>query len=161
MHLHELNVQDLAGRSYVMKIRPSSTQDGKMEGAILVLTDIEALLRSQENRQGLESSLRSLLSEPPDLLLAVSPEGHCLFVNSSTAADVTAPVTESIHLRIPGSAGPGAHAAMFASGACRLARPRRQKFEGYSRGRPRARSVLIVEPILTAEGVLAFGVKAK
>ena len=40
-----------------MKIRPSTTQDGKIEGAILALTDIEALLRSQENRQSLESSL--------------------------------------------------------------------------------------------------------
>ncbi len=32
-----------------------------MEGAILALTDIDALLRSQENRQSLETSLRSLL----------------------------------------------------------------------------------------------------
>ena len=40
----EENVQDLAGRSYVMKIRPSKTPDGKIEGAILALTDIDALL---------------------------------------------------------------------------------------------------------------------
>ena len=64
-HHYEQNVQDSAGRSYAMKIRPSQTPDGKIEGAILALTDIDALLRSQEKRQSLESSLRSLLREPP------------------------------------------------------------------------------------------------
>ncbi len=76
MHHREQNVRDLNGRSYAMKIRPSKTPDGKIEGAILALTDIDALLRSQENRQSLETSLRSLLRQPPDLLLAVSPEGQ-------------------------------------------------------------------------------------
>jgi two-component system CheB/CheR fusion protein len=47
MHQDEQNVQDSAGRSYVMKIRPSKTADGNIEGAILTLTDIDALLRSQ------------------------------------------------------------------------------------------------------------------
>src|SRR5208282_3224222 len=46
MHHHEQSVRDLAGRSYVMKIRPSTNQDGGTEGAILTLTDVGALLGS-------------------------------------------------------------------------------------------------------------------
>src|SRR6202050_2530068 len=36
-HHYEQNVQDWAGRSYAMKIRPSQTPEGKIEGAILAL----------------------------------------------------------------------------------------------------------------------------
>ena len=111
MHHYEQNVRDFDGRSYVMKIRPSTTTEGKIEGAILTLTDVEALLRSQDNRQSLENSLRSLLDEPPDLLLAVSPEGQPLFLRGPGAG------RGSIYLRLHGTAGPGADAALFTSGS--------------------------------------------
>ncbi len=113
-HHYEQNVQDSAGRSYAMKIRPSQTADGKIEGAILALTDIEALLRSQENRQSLEGSLRSLLREPPDLLLAVSPEGQPLFVSDAVLAGVGAAERSIFEYLAPQDREP--HAAMFASG---------------------------------------------
>jgi two-component system, chemotaxis family, CheB/CheR fusion protein len=45
MHPREQEVQDLAGRWYSMKIRPSQTQDGQIDGAILALMDIDALKR--------------------------------------------------------------------------------------------------------------------
>ena len=66
---------------------PQRALYGASKGAVLALTDVEALLRSQENRQTLETSLRSLLSQPPDLLLAVSPEGRPIFVSASALAD--------------------------------------------------------------------------
>ena len=146
----EQNVQDLNGRSYVMKIRPSTTQGGKIEGAILALTDVEALLRSQENRLSLETSLRSLFKEPPDLLLAVSPEGQPLFLR------------------------PGADRSIFdylePQDREPLQRCLRQAVETRSRALTEVRKfqlinakgpvILTVEPILTKEGVIALGVKA-
>ncbi|MBZ5611724.1 MAG: PAS domain-containing protein, partial [Acidobacteriia bacterium] len=83
MRHQEQAVQDSAGRWYVMKIQPYKTPDSKIDGAILALTDVDALRRSQESGQSLEVRLRTLVDRPPDLLLAVAPEGHVLLVNSS------------------------------------------------------------------------------
>ncbi len=157
-HLSEETVQDLSGRSYVMKIRPSKTPDGKIEGAILTLTDIDALLRSQENRQSLETSLRSLLREPPDLLLAVSPEGQPLFMNRSLLTSVA-----------------GADRSIFeyltAQDREPVRRGLRQVLENRAPVEIEVRSfalapakgpiILTIEPILATEGVLAFGVRMK
>jgi two-component system CheB/CheR fusion protein len=150
MHHHEQTVRDFNGRSYVMKIRPSTTTEGKIEGAILTLTDVEALLRSQDIRQSLETSLRSLLDEPHDLLLAVSPEGQPLFLK------------------------PGADQSIFDYLEPRDREPMqrclRQAVETRSPAKMEVRKfklieskgpvVLTVEPIVTKDGVLALGVKA-
>ena len=157
-HHYEQNVQDSAGRSYVMKIRPSHTPDGKIEGAILALTDIDALLRSQEKRQTLESSLRSLLREPPHLLIAVSPEGQPLFVSSSVLADAGAAERSIFEYLAPQDREP-------------MRRCLRQAIETRSNAEIEVRRfklsqakspvVLTVEPIVTTEGVLAFGVRVR
>src|SRR5580698_6915344 len=150
MHHHEQTVRDFNGRSYVMKIRPATTTEGKIEGAILTLTDVEALLRSQDIRQSLETSLRSLLDEPHDLLLAVSPEGQPLFLK------------------------PGADQSIFDYLEPRDREPMqrclRQAVETRSPAKMEVRKfklveskgpvVLTVEPIVTKDGVVALGVKA-
>ncbi|MGD0133877.1 MAG: chemotaxis protein CheB [Bryobacteraceae bacterium] len=150
MHHYEQTVRDFSGRSYVMKIRPCTTTEGKIDGAILTLTDVEALLRSQDIRQSLETSLRSLLDEPHDLLLAVSPEGQPLFLK------------------------PGVHQSIFDYLEPRDREPMqrclRQAVETRSPAKMEVRKfkligskgpvVLTVEPIVTKDGVLALGVKA-
>jgi two-component system CheB/CheR fusion protein len=150
MHHHEQTVRDFSGRSYVMKVRPSTTTEGKIEGAILTLTDVEALLHSQDIRQSLETSLRSLLDEPHDLLLAVSPEGQPLFLK------------------------PGADQSIFDYLEARDREPMqrclRQAVETRSPAEMEVRKfklieskgpvVLTVKPIVTKDGVLALGVKA-
>jgi transcriptional regulator with PAS, ATPase and Fis domain len=146
----EQDVQDLSGRSYVMKIRPSKTQDGTIEGAILALTDVEALLRSQEHRVSLETSLRSLFREPPDMLLAVSPEGLPLFVKPGAGRSI-------FNYLSPQDREP-------------MQRCLREALETLSRAKLEVRSfklieakgpvVLTVEPIITKDGVLALAVKA-
>jgi two-component system CheB/CheR fusion protein len=44
----ELEVQDRQGRWYLLKVRPYRTQDNKVDGAVLVLVDVDALKRDQE-----------------------------------------------------------------------------------------------------------------
>jgi PAS domain-containing protein len=154
---YEQNVQDSSGRSYVMKIRPSKTADGKVEGAILALTDIEALLRSQENRQSLEGSLRSLLQQPPDLLLAVSPEGRPLFVNSSFLGAVRGGEQSVFEYLAPEDREPLRRRLQQAL-ATRA--PAEIEVRRFALKPGKGPVILAIEPIVTKEGVLAFGVRA-
>jgi two-component system CheB/CheR fusion protein len=158
MRNREENVRDLAGRSYVMKIRPSKTPDGKIEGAILALTDIDALSRSQEKRENLETSLRSLLNQPPDLLLAVSPEGQPLFASRAVLAAARPADRNIFEYLAPEDREP-------------LRRCLRQALESREAAGIEVRRfaltpakgpvVLTIEPIVAAEGVLAFAVRVK
>jgi two-component system, chemotaxis family, CheB/CheR fusion protein len=156
MNHREQNVQDSSGRSYVMKIRPSTTPDGKLEGAILALTDIEALLRSQENRQSLESSLRLLLKQPPDLLLAVSPEGRPLFVNSSSVSAVRGDQSIFGYLA-PQDREP---LRLSLQQALQNRVPVEIEVRRFSLKPGKGPVTLTIEPIVTMEGVLAFAVRA-
>jgi two-component system, chemotaxis family, CheB/CheR fusion protein len=161
MQPREENVRDLAGRSYAMKIRPSKTGDGKVEGAILALTDIDALLRSQENRQSLETSLRSLLRQPPDLLLSVLPEGQPLFVSRAVLAEARgeARMDQSIFEYLaPQDREPVRQCLREALGNRLPAEIEVRRFTLMQGKGPLA---LAIEPILAADGVLAFAVKVK
>jgi hypothetical protein len=158
MHYREENVQDLEGRTYAMKIRPSKTPDGKIEGAILALTDVDALLRSQQNRRSLDASLTHLLREPPDLLLAVSPEGQPLFMNRSLLADVPGVDRSIFDCLAPQDREPMRRSLRQALQKRVPAEIEVQEFSLGSTGSP---VILTIEPILGAEGVLAFGVRTK
>jgi two-component system CheB/CheR fusion protein len=158
MRHREQNVRDLAGRSYAMKIRPSQTPDGKIEGAILALTDIDVLLRSQENRQDLESILHSLLRQPPDLLLAVSPEGQSLFVNSSALQAIHGAARSIFEYLAPQDRE---RMRRCLHQALDTRAPMELEVQRYTLRQIKGPVILTVEPILTREGVLAFGVRAK
>ncbi len=153
----ERNVRDLTGRSYAMKIRPYKTETGQIEGAILALTDVEALLRSQQSGQGLESSLRSLMRQPPDLLLAVVPEGQCLFVNCSVAAANRRVDRSIFEYLAPQDREPLRRCLRQALETDAPVELEVQKFAL----RPAPGPVILkVEPVSTPEGVLAFSVRS-
>jgi len=155
----EENVRDLDGRSYAMKIRPSKTADGKIEGAILALTDIDVLLRSQENRQSLETSLGSLLRQPPDLLLAVAPEGQPLFLNRSMLAEAggAGHLNQSIFEYLaPQDREPLRRCLRQ---ALDKRTPAEIEVRRFTLTPGKGPVVLTIEPILSMEGVLAFGVR--
>jgi hypothetical protein len=154
----EENVQDLEGRTYAMKIRPSKTPEGTIEGAILTLTDVDALLRSQENRQSLHTSLNQLLREPPDLLLAVSPEGQPLFINRSLLADVPGVDQSIFDCLAPQDREPMRRSLRQ---ALQKRAPAEIEVQEFSLGSTNSPVILTIEPILGAEGVLAFGVRTK
>jgi len=48
LKMHEQEVQDADGRSYLMRIRPYRTADNRIDGAVLVLTDITDLKRGAD-----------------------------------------------------------------------------------------------------------------
>ena len=158
MRHREQNVRDLKGRSYGMKIRPSKTADGKIEGAILALTDIDELLRSQENRQSLETSLRALLREPPDLLLAVSPEGQPIFVNHARLVDGAKEARSIFEYLVPQDREPLRRCLRLVLENRVASEVEVRKFMLTQASGP---VLLTIEPILTSGGVLAFGVRVK
>ena len=43
LEVRELRVEDRAGHSYLLRIRPYKTADNKIDGAVLVMIDIEQL----------------------------------------------------------------------------------------------------------------------
>ncbi len=90
----EMEVQDLQGHWYSMSIRPYRTEDNKIEGAVLVLVDIDLIKRSGES----EAMWRALVEPLPDFILSADPPGKVLFL-SRTAASLakTAAVGESIY----------------------------------------------------------------
>jgi len=154
----EENVRDLEGRSYAMRIRPARTPEGKIEGAILALTDIEALLRSQEKRQSLETSLLSLLRQPPDLLLAVSPEGQPLFVSRTVLAAVRSADRPIFEYLAPEDREP---LRQCLRQVLETRVPAEIEVRKFALTQSKGPVVLTIEPILSAEGVLAFGVRTK
>ena len=78
----ETEVQDLQGRWYSMRIRPYRTADNKIEGAVMVLVDIDAIKRGEES----ELVWRALVDPLPDFILSADPEGKVLFLNRTVAS---------------------------------------------------------------------------
>jgi two-component system CheB/CheR fusion protein len=60
MHIKEIEVRDKSDHWYMMQIRPYKSADNKIEGAVLVLLDIDALKRNVEARRS-EEYLRVIL----------------------------------------------------------------------------------------------------
>jgi two-component system CheB/CheR fusion protein len=78
----EAEVQDVQGRWYSMRLRPYRTQDNKIEGAVMVLVDIDAIKRSEEP----QAVWRALVEPIPDFILSADPEGKVLFLNRTVAS---------------------------------------------------------------------------
>lgn len=82
----EQEVQDCEGRWYHMKIRPYKTRDNRIAGAVLALTEIDHLKRTQEALRESEASIRTLLEEAPDFILSADSDGRVLFINRTLAS---------------------------------------------------------------------------
>jgi two-component system, chemotaxis family, CheB/CheR fusion protein len=152
----ELDVQDSDGRWYAMKIRPYKTQEDKIDGAVMALTDVDALRLSRRVSSDLDVVLRSLLEHPPDLLLSVSPEGHVSLANSSGLGAASG--DQSIF----GYLEPQDREAMrqclrqaLKTGAAAEVEVHRFAL------RPRTGVVIAVQPITGNEGILAFSIRVK
>jgi two-component system CheB/CheR fusion protein len=78
----ESEVQDLQGRWYSMRIRPYCTEDNKIDGAVMVLVDIDAIKRGKES----EGVWRALVEPVPDFIVSAEPEGKVLFLNRTVAS---------------------------------------------------------------------------
>ena len=78
----EREIQDQPGKWYSMRIRPYRTEHQKIDGAVLVLVDIDTAKRGQEA----EDVWRALVDPLPDFILSADPEGKVLFLNRTVAS---------------------------------------------------------------------------
>lgn len=69
LSLREREVQDNQGRWYGLRVRPYMTLDNKIDGAVLILTDIDTLKRSERELQTQRDYVESILKQVPPLLV--------------------------------------------------------------------------------------------
>jgi two-component system, chemotaxis family, CheB/CheR fusion protein len=153
----EQDVRDLAGNWYSLKIRPYKTQDNRIDGAILALSDINALRLAEGRVQKLEGNLHSLLRYPPDFVLSGAIEGHILLLNASSAQAEAAHA--SLFEYLGAADRESVQRCLQRSLESRSAQEVEvETFEGRKRKGP---VTLAVEPLRGAEGAIAISVRCK
>jgi hypothetical protein len=153
----EQDVRDLTGRWYSMKIQPYKTQDHRIDGAILALSDVDALRRVEESARALEANVRSLVRNPPDLLLVPTTEGHILLVNG-VRANQTSGLPASI-LDLVGGDREAVRACLervlqtgVADGV---------EVQNFTFGKSSGRALLEVDPLTSGDGVIALSIRGR
>jgi len=76
----ELEVQDRNGRWHLLRVRPYRTSDNKIEGAVLVLVDIDGLKRAEQSLRESEQRFEVLANSAPGLIWVNDLDGST-FVN--------------------------------------------------------------------------------
>jgi len=76
----ELEVQDRNGRWHLLRVRPYRTSDNKIEGAVLVLVDIDGLKRAEQSLRESEERFEVLANSAPGLIWVNDLDGST-FVN--------------------------------------------------------------------------------
>ena len=74
MREREREVRDQQGRWYSLRVRPYLTVDDKMDGAVLVLVDIDALKRSAQAIAAARDYAENTIATVPEPLLVLDPE---------------------------------------------------------------------------------------
>jgi len=75
----EREVQDSQGRWYSMRIRPYKTEAMKMDGAVMLLVDINNLKQAEAALSESNQKWQKLVDGIPDFIL--DPAGQILFIN--------------------------------------------------------------------------------
>jgi len=70
----ELEVQDREGRWYLLRVRPYLTLDNKIDGAVVVLTDIDMLKRSEQEIAAARDYAEAILRTTPYPLVVLTAE---------------------------------------------------------------------------------------
>ena len=73
----EIEVRDKQGRWHVLRMRPYRTQDNRIDGAVLVLIDVDAIKRVQE----LLRHQNALLDQVNEAIFMWEPEGGIVYWN--------------------------------------------------------------------------------
>ena len=79
----ELEVQDRRGCWYLLQVRPYRTTDDKIDGAVLVLSDIDAMKRLNERLQKSKEFTEDILDTVREPLAVLNPDLKVLYVNPS------------------------------------------------------------------------------
>src|SRR5262245_40614426 len=103
--VREFDVRDRTGRRYVLRVQPYRTHENKIDGAVMVLVDVDELKHSVEVAEAAQRRLRHI-QEITDAALADLPLEtllHELLLRVQKSLDVD---TASILLREQNSSGP-------------------------------------------------------
>lgn len=81
--VREREVQDKEGRWYSVRVRPYMTLDNKIDGAVLMLVDIDALKRSEQESEAARDYAEAILRTARDPVVILRPD---LCVNTANEA---------------------------------------------------------------------------
>jgi two-component system CheB/CheR fusion protein len=82
----EVEVQDTNGRWYNLRVRPYKTQDNKIDGAVLAVVDINALMQGQVNLDDTRKALEfaeAIIDTVREPLLVLTDDGRVRTANKS------------------------------------------------------------------------------
>ncbi|MGH9451115.1 MAG: PAS domain-containing protein [Terriglobia bacterium] len=93
---HEVEVQDKENHWYSLQIRPYRTADDKIDGAIIVLSDIDAAKQLSERVRKSEEFMKDILATVREPLLVLGADLKVLYANASflSASHVSREETE-------------------------------------------------------------------
>lgn len=80
---NEREVQDKAGRWHSLRVRPYLTLDNKVDGAVLVMVDIDELKRSEQLIAGAQEHAEAIIRTVPDPLVILTAGLHCQSANEA------------------------------------------------------------------------------
>lgn len=83
MRESEREVRDRAGHWYSLRVRPYLTLDNKVDGAVLVLVDIDGLKRSEQAVAAARDFAEAIVASVPDPLLILNPDLRVQTVNAA------------------------------------------------------------------------------
>lgn len=81
--LRHREVQDNTGRWYSLRIRPYMTLDNKVDGAVLVLLDIDSLKRSEQEIKAARDYAEAMIQTARDPLVVLGPDFRVKRANES------------------------------------------------------------------------------
>ena len=75
------DVQDRTGRWYSLRVRPYRTLDNKIDGAVIVLVDVDAIKKTEQSLRSSEERLRIMFDRAPMGIFETDLEGRFIRVN--------------------------------------------------------------------------------
>ncbi|HEX4779230.1 MAG TPA: chemotaxis protein CheB [Usitatibacter sp.] len=83
MATREREAQDRAGRWHLVRVRPYRTLENVIEGAVIVVVDIDDVKRGEQAVRESEGRFALIANSAPVLIWMNDIEGHCQFVNKA------------------------------------------------------------------------------
>ena len=100
LHLRTQEVQDQTGRWYDLRIRPYRTIDNRIDGAVVVLVEVDALKRSTEQLREARDYAEAIVQTVRESLVVLNADLQVMQANQPfyTAFQVTPRETENVQI---------------------------------------------------------------